>query len=683
MRYIILTIAIIILGGCSKEVVESREYPRLKTLSVTNITETSAVFNAQILSLGNEPIIERGFLFGESPLMDMYNSEVVSATGPSHVGEFQMVVNRSMKKGTTYYVCGYLKTASILVYGDVEKFVSNGSNAPIITSISPTFGSWGDTIVIKGSYFSSLSNNVFFGDVKAKTVLNTDNLVKVLVPDNYLGIETSITFKTEGNATIATEKFRYLQPELISIYPTTGTFGDTVVVKGRNLNNKGKYMQVLLNNTVAECIGVSDTVAKFIVPFDLHNSQNQVKLVCDGITLSSQQVFNAIPFSLNTTTCDTITDLSGDILITVRGSNFNPRAEYNFVTVDGVSTTVISATTNELTFFFPKIRQTFDLDLTFKKKYSVEVRVTDQKTTSTELFVLKNKGKYEWFQLANYPGVSRYNTTSFTLNGKGYFGLGNNGARCFSDFYCFDPATKTWTKLPDLPGKSRFGATTFIINNEAYVGLGTDNINGTIYTSGVHTFTDFYKYDETNNKWIALANFPGAGRSFAYSFVADNKPYLGGGIVYKTDFYSFEWVTDFWEYNSNNDTWAKQADSPLYQYCYGMQGDNQGFVLNYTLLYKFSQGKWSHSIIESAGYEFTTAAMGSTSFIVLPNNDYDTGSTVVRKLNTDSGVLKNIEFPGPQRNLATTFAIGHSLYVLMGKSNETLYTDFYELKITE
>jgi hypothetical protein len=54
----------LILGDCEEEKAVPREYPRLNTLPVRNITKEGATFSADLYSLGNETINEFGFVWG-------------------------------------------------------------------------------------------------------------------------------------------------------------------------------------------------------------------------------------------------------------------------------------------------------------------------------------------------------------------------------------------------------------------------------------------------------------------------------------------------------------------------------------------------------------------------------------------------------------------------------------------
>jgi hypothetical protein len=109
--------------GCSKEIVETREYPRVKTLAVSNITDNGVVFNAEIMTLGDEPVMEQGFMFGTYARLNMVSSQVLTMNGVNAVAKYKMDVPLgSFPRKSIIYVRAYVKTASITVVGNVVSF---------------------------------------------------------------------------------------------------------------------------------------------------------------------------------------------------------------------------------------------------------------------------------------------------------------------------------------------------------------------------------------------------------------------------------------------------------------------------------------------------------------------------------------------------------------------------------
>jgi len=166
----------------------------------------------------------------------------------------------------------------------------------------------------------------------------------------------------------------------------------------------------------------------------------------------------------------------------------------------------------------------------------------------------------------NVPGgpsaIARTGAIAFTVNGRGYFGLGRDASDNFlNDFWEFrpnnvDPTKGTWTKKADFPGAPRQNAVAFAVGNQGYVGTG-DNIIGDMegsYTGD--TFDDFYRYDPFNNKWYKMRDYTSnknerlniskkVTRAVGFSSTADNVGYIGFGIVPDSSFWAQE---DLWMY---------------------------------------------------------------------------------------------------------------------------------------
>jgi N-acetylneuraminic acid mutarotase len=73
----------------------------------------------------------------------------------------------------------------------------------------------------------------------------------------------------------------------------------------------------------------------------------------------------------------------------------------------------------------------------------------------------------------NFPGESRNQPIGFSINGKGYLGLGSKG----NDFWEYTYSTDTWTKKSDFPGQARINTVYFSTSKKGYVGLGYDGFS--------------------------------------------------------------------------------------------------------------------------------------------------------------------------------------------------------------
>ena len=114
---------------------------------------------------------------------------------------------------------------------------------------------------------------------------------------------------------------------------------------------------------------------------------------------------------------------------------------------------------------------------------------------------------------------ARNGGVGFSINGKGYVGLGYDGTKYLKDFWEYTPETNSWKRVADYPGDSVRFAVSFVIDNIAYVGLGENFDNDYV--------TDFYKFDGT--EWKPMSSY-GRQLSQSSAFVVDGKGYVVGGL---------------------------------------------------------------------------------------------------------------------------------------------------------
>lgn len=152
-----------------------------------------------------------------------------------------------------------------------------------------------------------------------------------------------------------------------------------------------------------------------------------------------------------------------------------------------------------------------------------------------------------WTQKADFGGGKRYHSVAFSLNGKGYVATGRDTTFANkADVWEYDPLANTWTQKNNFSGGPCRGAVAFVIGNDAYIGTGRTNSG---YTSA------FYRYNQGNDTWTAVAPLPTAGRISAVGFAIGNKGYVGTGFI--TGFGS---TNDFWEYNPQTNTWTQRQN---------------------------------------------------------------------------------------------------------------------------
>jgi len=79
---------------------------------------------------------------------------------------------------------------------------------------------------------------------------------------------------------------------------------------------------------------------------------------------------------------------------------------------------------------------------------------------------------------ADFPSFNRRYAIGFSLNGKGFIGLGSKSTESIYklhnliDMWEYDPVTDSWSETASFPQEGRAGATVIVVNNKAYIGFG-------------------------------------------------------------------------------------------------------------------------------------------------------------------------------------------------------------------
>ncbi|MDP4278878.1 MAG: galactose oxidase, partial [Bacteroidota bacterium] len=113
-----------------------------------------------------------------------------------------------------------------------------------------------------------------------------------------------------------------------------------------------------------------------------------------------------------------------------------------------------------------------------------------------------------------------------------------------------------WTQLTDLSkfgGKARASATCFVIGKKAYVCCGRSG-----WRDGF--LKEVWEYDSETDTWTRKRDFPGPARVKAVAGVIGTKAYMGMGAVGAYEPKNL--FKDFWEYDSQTDTWTQKAAFP-------------------------------------------------------------------------------------------------------------------------
>ena len=282
-------------------------------------------------------------------------------------------------------------------------------------------------------------------------------------------------------------------------------------------------------------------------------------------------------------------------------------------------------------------------------------------------------GQDTWLPKTSLTGESRQGAIAFSINGKGYLGLGYNGSYK-KDLWEYDPLTDSWTQKADLPGSGRSEAVVIPIGNDALIATG---YNGNF-------LKDVWIWSSTNNTWVQKNDFTGSQRQGAIGFALSGNGYLGLG-------YNGTFLNDFYQYNSVNDSWIPKSNYPAggRAFCASFTTLTHGYVglgynagyQNQLYAYDPAADNWTQKS------NFPGSARAFTVSYTLNNQGWiGTGDDGVSSLNDfwlynpsfDAWVQK-ASLPGHARRQAAAFVIGNNAYVVSGgDAGPTYFRDLWQ-----
>ncbi len=120
-KFTILLISILTFSACSKEEVSPRNYPRVETTNVTDVTSSGMVFQGNIFFASVE-IMDHGFIWTDTGFPTITNGNKISLGSRDGLGSFETSVAGSLQPGKTYSMRAYAKSENYVVYGKIIEF---------------------------------------------------------------------------------------------------------------------------------------------------------------------------------------------------------------------------------------------------------------------------------------------------------------------------------------------------------------------------------------------------------------------------------------------------------------------------------------------------------------------------------------------------------------------------------
>jgi hypothetical protein len=627
-----------------------RPYPTVKTYPVDGITSESVTFDGELITLG-DGVIDHGFLVARDRNFASIFEKLSRGPAPQ-TGPFDATLHESMEEGVTYYVRAYAQSKSHQVLGQVVDFISLGSKAPELLSISPTTGTWGDKIVlkgkqfsaqqskivvrfgeitaqietttkdsivckvpsdlhhapndvsvsifgnisklsevfqltkptitsisaakgfsgasvtIKGNFFRTPKSDVYFGNVEAHVTKTTATEIECVVPVNAgFGIVTVRVAAGTGNL-FAETTFEISKPIVLGFSPKTGTYRNTIVITGEDLNPESTTTSVKFGDSFAPIVSKTSTQIEVTVPDYLTSPASVVTVTTESGQTTFDAPFTLLPIEI-TSIEPTEKLLSNPTEITVNGKNFAYVG--NQIMVGGVPlisqleepTKVVSLpfsepfTTHELDLTLSVSGQTATVEDAFYAEWIKPINSNPNEFSGYHSGMQVNDDLYVFVNLFGVPGTFKLNQDNntwehvgnsvppspqdqfiFSLNGKGYVGGGTyNAIEPSFELHEFDQSTNQWTQLNDVPFES-LTSVGFAIGNIGYVATSEAKL---------------WQYNAAADSWAQLNNVP-----------TDLIPRKG--FMHNNAFYGLTENNYLVRYNEASDTWEKGAEFPGYFY---------------------------------------------------------------------------------------------------------------------
>jgi hypothetical protein len=552
--------------------------PNLQATSATVYIDGGVTLKGQINKIPAN-LTAYGFIVSPDSLFKN-NVRLYPVKTTAAIGEFKVDINNGLNKNTKYFYTVYhSSTDNPFVFYNQMSFLSTGTKRMKIDSIAPLKAHLGDTLTVKGKYFSNQSLNLKFGDLSAVTIPMNDSVFKVIVTPFLNQANPVITIVNVDRTDTISTGFSLYAPT-ISSSTQLGTFRDTVTIDGDHFGTSLTANEVLFGTVKANIVGATRKQIKAIVPDEVKNSISKIT-----VKAQAQSVVAGTSFQIRK---PEITFAPGNAYINeaiaIKGKYFHPLASKNTVIFETTPAQINSASSSQLSMNVPNgayPRRTATIKLTmldYLVTYTVDMAISDKwvvvsdavpfnVTMPAGTFTINNvsyavAASKEFGDPKNY--LWKFNPDNFSwqkINIPVNFSRGivtSNGSKAYlyiygdtDNFWEFNPATDTWTKKTSYIYGRRNGTIMFATNGKVYVGGGYREFD-------LQPDNTFYEFDIAANTWKQIANFPdtfGNFRSEAATFVINNVAYVGCGATNTG-------MSDFYKYNPATDAWVRIHDFP-------------------------------------------------------------------------------------------------------------------------
>lgn len=382
-----------------------------------------------------------------------------------HFGDFDARVIRSSDSLIYCIVPRDITDSTVSVTVEVlnQKAVSAENfvlTSPVIKTFAPARATFGETITLSGSGFSSVvhENRVHFNEYAAEIVEASPTALKVVVPPGLNSKASRLSVEVNLRKSYAADSFRLSLPVIRSISVSGGVRGATVTIVGESFSPHLGGNRVFFEDNLASQHAANGSEIRVTVPGGAYDSR-ELRI---SVEVAGAKVVWREPFILN-----------------------EPWIEKNTI---------------------PGEMPDHGVGFSIGGKGYVGLAVR-----GTNAFYRFDPASNVWQDMPPFPGAGRDRATSFVINGKAYVGGGGRGP-LLKDFWRYDPVANAWTRVGDFPfGIS--GAVAVAHNGKGYVLAHNEE-------AGVSAL---YSYDPGGNAWKLIPIKINAGDRPSSAFVVNNR----------------------------------------------------------------------------------------------------------------------------------------------------------------
>jgi hypothetical protein len=214
LKYILI-FTIIVLYSCKKDAqLRQTDFPYVLLTGIDSISSDGATVKANIINLGNQKIIDYGFVWTDSIIKPTLNSIIKSFRNNALTGEYLYRICSDLEMDKTFNVRAYIRTNKVIVYSNNCSFISKGCLPPVINNFYPDSGSAGHIITITGKNYSlkDSNNHVYFGTTKANVIKSTADTLLVQCPNTTQTFITNISIEVAQQQTQSQSNFVLICP---------------------------------------------------------------------------------------------------------------------------------------------------------------------------------------------------------------------------------------------------------------------------------------------------------------------------------------------------------------------------------------------------------------------------------------------------------------------------------------